>query len=90
MIKRVHLPLYIVQSENFCNTTVKTCRPFEFIRRRNARRIMRNGARRRSSFRRSLTRTAKGEHVEVYISGKPFIIYRMKCDKDFFRGNYGC
>jgi hypothetical protein len=28
--------------------------------------------------------------VEVYIGGKPFIIYRMKRNRDFFRGNYGC
>jgi hypothetical protein len=40
--------------------------------------------------------TAEGERlrglgqVEVYVSGKPFIIYRMRRNKDFFRGNYGC
>jgi hypothetical protein len=40
--------------------------------------------------------TAEGERsrglgrVEVYISGKPFIIYHMKRNKDFFRGYDGC
>ena len=40
--------------------------------------------------------TAEGERlrglgqVEVYIGGKPFIIYRMRRNRDFFRGNYGC
>jgi len=28
--------------------------------------------------------------VEVYINGKPFIIYRMRRNKDFFTGNFGC
>jgi hypothetical protein len=28
--------------------------------------------------------------VEVYIKGKPFIIYRMKRNRDFIRGNFGC
>jgi hypothetical protein len=40
--------------------------------------------------------TAEGDRVrgfglvEVYIAGKPFIIYRMKRNKDFFTGNFGC
>jgi hypothetical protein len=40
--------------------------------------------------------TAEGKRVqglglvEVYIKGKPFIIYRMKRNKDFIRGNFGC
>jgi len=40
--------------------------------------------------------TAEGERlrglgqVEVYIGGKPFIIYRMRRNRDFFRGNFGC
>ena len=40
--------------------------------------------------------TAEGERVkglglvEVYIKGKPFIIYRMKRNRDFIRGNFGC
>ena len=40
--------------------------------------------------------TAEGERshglgqVEVYIGGKAFIIYRMKRNRDFFRGNHGC
>jgi hypothetical protein len=28
--------------------------------------------------------------VEVYINGNPFIIYRMRRNKDFFTGNFGC
>ncbi len=28
--------------------------------------------------------------VEIYINGKPFIIYRMRRNKDFFTGNFGC
>ena len=28
--------------------------------------------------------------VEVYINGKPFIIYHMRRNKDFFTGNFGC
>jgi hypothetical protein len=40
--------------------------------------------------------TAEGERVkglgvvEVYIKRKPFIIYRMKRNRDFIRGNFGC
>ena len=40
--------------------------------------------------------TGEGERVrglglvEVYIEGKPFIIYRMKRNKYFIRGNAGC
>jgi hypothetical protein len=40
--------------------------------------------------------TAEGERVkglglvEIYIKGKPFIIYRMKRNRDFIRGNFGC
>jgi hypothetical protein len=40
--------------------------------------------------------TGEGERVrglglvEVYVSGKPFIIYRMGRNKDFFKGNFGC
>ena len=40
--------------------------------------------------------TAEGERVhglgqvEVYIGGRPFIIYRMRRNRDFFRGNHGC
>ncbi len=28
--------------------------------------------------------------VEVYLNGKPFIIYRMRRNQDFFTGNFGC
>lgn len=40
--------------------------------------------------------TAEGERVkglglvEIYIKGKPFIIYRMKRNRDFIRENFGC
>ena len=40
--------------------------------------------------------TAEGERsrglgqVEVYLGGRPFIIYRMRRNRDFFRGNCGC
>ena len=40
--------------------------------------------------------TAEGERsrglgqVEVYVGGRPFITYRMKRNRDFFRGNHGC
>jgi hypothetical protein len=40
--------------------------------------------------------TAEGDRsrglgqVEIYIGGKPFIIYRMRRGRDFFRGNDGC
>ena len=40
--------------------------------------------------------TAEGERVsglgqvEIYINGKPFIIYHLKRNKDFFRGFDGC
>ena len=40
--------------------------------------------------------TAKGDRVsglgrvEIYVSGKQFIIYRMRRNRDFFTGNFGC
>ena len=40
--------------------------------------------------------TSEGERVkglglvEIYIKGKPFIIYKMKRNRDFIRGNFGC
>src|SRR5688572_25863168 len=40
--------------------------------------------------------TAEGERshglgqVEVYLGGRPFIFYRMRRNRDFFRGNHGC